>query len=76
MNPNVITLVREDFNAAELAEAFDLTTPEAKMMHRAAVRVIDRQDRQAKAKADWDKATRRRMQLEALRDEVAGLPRY
>lgn len=73
MNQDAVTLVRENYNAAELAEAFGLSKREAQAMHNAAIRQMDREDREARQRADWDKATRRRMQLRELQADVAGL---
>lgn len=73
MNQDAVTLVREGFNVSELAEAFGLSKRDAQAMHNAAIRHMDREDREARQRADWDKATRRRMQLRELQADVAGL---
>ena len=75
MNPEAVTLVREGFSVSELAEAFGLSKRDAQATHNAAIRQMDREDRDAKARADWDKATRRRNQLRELQADVAGLRR-
>lgn len=72
MNQDAVTLVREGLNVAELAEAFGLSKRDAQAMHNAAIRQMDREDREARQRADWDKATRRRIQLRELQADVAG----
>lgn len=44
MRPEVLTLVREGFNAAELAEAFCVSEDNAAMMRRLALSKIEQQD--------------------------------
>lgn len=73
MNQDAVTLVREGLNVAELAEAFGLSKRDAQATHNAAIRQMDREDREARQRADWDKATRRRVQLRELQADVAGL---
>lgn len=73
MNQDAVMLVREGFNVSELAEAFGLSKRDAQAMHNAAIRQMDREDREARQRADWDKATRKRMQLRELKADVAGL---
>lgn len=72
VNQDAVTLVREGLNVAELAEAFGLSRRDAQSMHNAAIRQMDREDREARQRADWDKATRRRVMLRELQADVAG----
>ena len=73
MNQDAVTLVREGLNVAELAEAFGLSKRDAQATHNAAIRQMDREDREARNRTEWDKATRRRVMLRELQADVAGL---
>jgi lysylphosphatidylglycerol synthetase-like protein (DUF2156 family) len=68
-----VVLVDAGYNVQELGEAAGIGLREAQALHNRCIRQLDREAREAKRRADWDKATRRRMVLRELQADVAGL---
>jgi hypothetical protein len=68
-----VTLVDSGYNVEELGEAAGIGRREAQALHNRCIRQLDREAREAKQRADWDKATRRRMVLRELQQDLAGL---
>lgn len=68
-----VVLVDAGYNVEELGEVAGIGRREAQALHNRCIRQLDREAREAKRRADWDKATRRRMVLRELQADVAGL---
>lgn len=65
-------LVESGYNVSELGEAAGIGRREAQALHNRCIRQLDREAREARQRADWDKATRQRVMLRELQAELAG----